>query len=74
MHRINWVLENCISAKRNAGDPWLLSLDPSPASNEKRHICRSSVNMADELIQQAQELFEGQIVGCCSVSGLYFED
>lgn len=53
----------CISVKRNAGGPWLLTRRRDP-SNEKRHIYRSSINMADELIQQAQELFEGQIVGC----------
>ncbi|KAF6223367.1 hypothetical protein HO133_000209 [Letharia lupina] len=30
-------------------------------SNGKRHVDRSSVTMADELLQQAQELLEGQI-------------
>ena len=36
----------------------------------KRHIYICSINMADELIQQAQELFEGQIVGGYSISQL----
>ena len=30
---------------------------------QKEHIYRSAINMADELLQQVQELFEGQIVG-----------
>ena len=30
--------------------------------NLKQHIYKIAVNMADELIEQVQELFEGQIV------------
>ena len=70
MHRINWVLENVSRRKER---PMVRGFCRDP-SNEKRHTYRSSVNMADELIQQAQELLEGHIVGCCPVPGLCFED
>lgn len=42
-------------------------------SSGKRHVYRSSVTMADELLQQAQELLEGQIVGRCPASRLSSE-
>ena len=53
---------------RRKETPMALSSDRQ--SNGKRHIYRSSIKMADELLQQAQELFEGQIVGRCLYSRL----
>lgn len=52
------------SAKRNA-DGRDFGTDNLTESDT---FYRSSLNMADELLQQAQELFEGQIVGRCPVS------
>lgn len=57
-----------VSAKRNADDRgYSRVFTDDPRSIKKRHIYRSSVNMADELLLQAQELFEGQIVCPCPV-------
>lgn len=60
-----------IFGEKKSRSPWLLT--DNSIFNGKQQIYRSAVNMADELLQQAQEVLEGQIVGLCPALRFFFE-